>query len=137
MTLPDPTTDPAGFVLAVADQREQRARQVPGEVWTPYERKAYHAVWASSELGGPGYPVAKAHSGHRQAVIEHIAAEANPEHALKEVALWRGIVERHTAVPTQDSGDVCYSCALVTPWPCLDLLGVVAAAEAYATKELG
>lgn len=34
-----------------------------------------------------------------RADAEHIAAEANPAHALAEVALWRGVASRHVKVP--------------------------------------
>jgi hypothetical protein len=82
MTLPDPATDPAGYVLAVADLREQR---------------------------------------------------------LAEVALWRGIAERHVKTNlVYTNGALCDRCDGVVDFPCSDLLGAVAAAKAYdQTKELG
>jgi hypothetical protein len=98
--LPDPATDPAGFILAVADLRELTAG------------------------------------------AEH-TAEANPEHALAEVALWRLVAEEHHAKPTRVTDglpredpvyrvvDTC-SCGRGS-WPCYGPLlpACVAAARAY------
>ncbi len=135
--LPDPDTDPAGYVLAVADLREKRIDGLPHDPWTvcdanegsnPYgplwmvTNDAFHnppadddELWLAVEL----------HTGTKDYAV-HFAAEANPAHARAEVALWRGIAER--SWHDEESGE-CDRCRM--HWPCSDLLAVVAAARAY------
>ena len=65
----------------------------------------------------------------------HIAAEANPAHALAEVRLWRGIAERHS--PTPGLSNECRTCLgsyqdeTGGDWPCPDVLAAEEAARAY------
>ena len=135
MTAPDLAlagTDPAAFVLAVADLREQRARAATpgpyvarttddvGELAHQVHAGPHGAVWLY--LGSDAQELADA---------EHIAAEADPDHALAEVALWRGVVERHID-GVDHLGPFCVCCwSRSRSWPCPDLLAVVAAAKAY------
>jgi hypothetical protein len=133
--LPDPSTDPAGYVLAVAEERERRAKAAATE--SPSWRDVGVAIDAAS-----GVPfVAPADTA------EHIAAEANPGHTLEAVRHWRSIVERHSVghacVYGSQSGHwhdavsdtYAPNAPTVRVWisePCPDLLAVVAAARAYA-----
>lgn len=96
LVLPDAGTDPAGFVLAVADLREKRIKvATPG----PYEALSLHTIngvdWQIH--AGPAGAVWLYVGAEDQdrADAEHIAAEANPAHALAEVALWRAVVAEH------------------------------------------
>jgi hypothetical protein len=121
--VPDPQADPAGYVHAAADLREKRIAE-------------YGQIAPDCFVGQ-----------YRRHVREHIAAEASPAHALAEVALWRGIVKRHVAAdqvpgmsPSEPHCRQCWSGTdlvkfMYTPWPCPDLLAVVAAARAYLTGD--
>jgi hypothetical protein len=135
--VPDAEQDPAGYVLAVADLREKRAKAaIPG----PYEvyQLPERSIASAQERVGLG--VAGDEMGHLATFVGwgeetavHMAAEANPAHARDEVALWRGVAARHTS----RSGKWCDWCgskpAVHAVWPCPDLLAVVAAARAYLT----
>lgn len=151
MTAPDlalADTAPGSYVLVVALLREERARaatpgpwlQAPdthaGRVWI--QRTA--AKWHS--LGPPDMEPLFSLRGdesyaQREADAAFVVAEANSAHALAEVALWRGVVERHR--PYDDNiPALCYACheapeGCAGEWPCPDLLAVVAAAKAYLT----
>jgi len=92
--------DPAAGILAVADLREQRIGDaqvagyrgtlpwthtidaVPAEVWTVESDDG--EVVPSSRLLTMEWP-----DEAGQALAEHIAAEANPAHALAAVRTWR------------------------------------------------
>jgi hypothetical protein len=93
--LPDAATDPTAYVLAVADLREQRVGAVRPERWRAWPA-ALPGEWTVAGLTRDGpdpHPVATTHGLHSaEAEAEHIAAEANPAHALTEVALWRAVV---------------------------------------------
>lgn len=149
LVLPDAATDPAGFVLAVADLREKRANAVRPERWTAFQTPM-PGEWmvAGTRRDGTADPhrIATTHGlGSAQVEAEHIAAEANPAHALAEVALWRGLARRHEPLPPRGPDDdqpMCAGC--VDPgacgdgemaWPCPDLLAVVAAARAYLGEQ--
>lgn len=138
-TLPNPAVDPGGYVLAVADLRERRIAAVRPERWRAWPA-ALPGEWtiAGVTRGGNAdrHPIATTHGLHSAEVeAVHIAAEANPAHALAEVALWRGIVERHgdhggaSNYRGEPDPALCHGCA--ERWPCPDLLAVVAAAQAY------
>ena len=136
--LPDPQTDPAGFVLAVCDLREQRAKdQGEGRWW-------YLGPWVVVDVGsctcGVSGEIAGLYGHEPHCGTEpvtkagddtqgrHIAAEANPDAVLADVALWRGVVERHVlSVSLNPAG--CYVDG--EDWPCPDLAAVVTAAQAY------
>jgi hypothetical protein len=109
--LPDPVTDPGGYVLAVADLRLDIAMAADVKSMT----------------------VRAAMAGYRRALREFVAAEASEDLALAQVALWRGIVERHAPHPPRGPSDdqpECRTCE-GDDWPCPDLLAAVDAARAY------
>jgi hypothetical protein len=135
-TYPNPDTDPAGYVLAVADVRERRASAPDGKTY----RWAADSGWLVEQVDqhtcgtGPN-----GHYGHHEpgcgliplvelptALAECIASEHNG--ALAEVALWRQISRRHTA--RRGASVWCRHDGM--GWPCEDLLAVVAAVKAYA-----
>ncbi len=138
--LPDPQADQTAYVFATADLREGRIRAAESYFPGPWRR-------------GPGYfsgygVVADARGAEitkhfeRESPADHIAAEANPKHALAEVRLWRGIAGRHvqgwTDPKVQGNADslvvlqVPQCASRCGTWPCSDLLDVVAACQAYA-----
>lgn len=137
-SVPDREADPAGYLLAAADLREARARGIPEPRWVA--RGNWIASWtdrctcgSSGEIAalyghepGCGLEQVLQTSGPDEA--DHIAAEANPAHALAEVKLWRGIVERHGLGRTW-----CLWCGEgdSIEVPCPDLRAAVAAARAY------
>lgn len=137
--LPDDVADPAGFVLAACDLREKRIEAVRPERWLAWPA-ALPGEWIVAGLtrGGPDpHPIATTHGLH-SAELEavHVAAEANPAHALAEVALWRGVAKRHQRNILRGPESVlnpnrCQWCN--DNYPCPDLLAVVAAARAYLT----
>lgn len=127
MSRPDPQTDPTGYVLAVADQREQRSKAIGALGGLAAEVHPDGRAWVNAEHPDHWH-TASMHGYPRLA--EHIAAEANPGHALTEVALWRGIAERHI-VGVDHLGPFCV-CCWSRGFPCPDLLAVGAAAKAYA-----
>ena len=119
-------------ILAAADLRERRARSATAG---PYY------VVANDLIGG--YMVrnedAPPSSAYGRDVADfmteedchHIAAEANPAHALAAVHHWRGVVERHDAKATTPT--LCAWC--LGNWPCPDLQEVAAEARAYLGGE--
>ena len=133
-------TDPAAFVLAVTDLREQRAKAAITEGSAPPWRvtEAAGCGCCANIRGGGGTLLASADDRY----AEHIAAEASPAHALAEVALWRGVVGRHRLgwhdplvnltgpTVTLQQAKCVSRCG---DWPCMDLRAVVAAARAYLT----
>jgi hypothetical protein len=150
LVVPDAGQDPAGYVLAVADLREKRAKAetVPQGEWLVntqvYDRaEEEHIVFAANpDEPYSGDDVARAVETAEIAVL--IAAEGSPAHALAEVALWRLIATKHRA----EAGmfpPVCSACAPTIEYdedtggeteflplaPCELLLAVVAAARAY------
>lgn len=131
-------SDPAAGILAIADLREQRAKRVASGPWLarPAGSTGRPTVW---DINGylvsetPGSPYA-----------EHIAAEANPAHALAAVRRWRGVVERHYMEPGMFPPQ-CGACkpmstfdeldgaetVWVPIWPCDDLRETADEARAY------
>lgn len=147
VALPDPQADPDAYnayVLAVADLRQKRATEAATGQWCPtWTHQAIRHVQRNVDIDCPD------HDDDGGAVGEdcrrfgrydgkHIAAEANPAHALAEVALWRGVAERHVAQAGGLDRKICQSCrrtdtqSRFVTWPCADLLAVVAACRAYA-----
>jgi hypothetical protein len=140
--VPDAGQDPAGYVLAAADLREKRAKAVAPGPWLltdPNEGSGVGPLWTvvnDAFLNPPAdenapWLAVELHTGTKDEA-EYVAAEANPKHALAEVALWRGVVERHELAMDGQDIRCCRTC-LSTEWPCPDLLDVVAAARAYLT----
>jgi hypothetical protein len=133
--LPDPAADPAGYVLAVADLRERRAKVATESPYIVHSSLSGLAK-VYSATAEPGMQRVAITGTDEQASLdaEHIAAEANPAHALAEVALWRGVAQRHDPVPGLEPLEcgVCGERYTGQLWPCPDLLAVVAAAKAYA-----
>ncbi len=95
--------DPAAGILAVAILREQRASSMRGMRAEPF-------------LEGPKH------------TREHIAAEANPAHALAAVRRWRGVVKRHQRYISEPR-----LCANGCPgrYPCEDIAETADEARAY------
>lgn len=115
--LPDAGTDPARYVLAVADIAEQDAYD--GESHLRHMTDGHwhdRCYWCRIRrvVGGTGF-------GPGQ----------SPAHTRAEVALWRCIVSRHMLTVDPDKGQWCRMC-VVPEYPCADLLAVVAACQAYA-----
>jgi hypothetical protein len=129
--LPDPQADPGAYVTAVVNLRERRIKSgTPG----PYEALSLHTIngvdW-QIHAGPAGAVWLYVGNGKQdRADAEHIAAEANPAHALAEVALWRRVAERHGGVRIEGK-PYCGTCRSAVS-PCADLLAVVAACRAYA-----
>lgn len=147
VAVPDDVADPARFVLAACDLRTARINAAtPG----PYKALSLHTIdgvdW-HVHAGPSGAVWLYVGSGEQdRADAVHIAAEANPRHALAEVALWRLIATKHRA----EAGmfpPVCTACAPTVEYdedtdgeteflplaPCELLIAVVAAARAYLT----
>lgn len=122
-----PDTRPQG-ILAAADLREQRAKAASEGPWEAGER----CIWSL----GDGNPVVTDGPDGMGGVIlltdaEHIAAEANPAHALAAVRRWRGVVERHARIDDGLRG-YCRQCYHLYPaWPCPDLTETADEARAY------
>lgn len=131
-------SDPAAFILRAADLREQRAEAAHPGGWY-----AGTSNWIVAVVGDMAdeFDVAKTQGA---ADAEHIAAEANPAHALAAVRRWRGVVERHKSaeiphmVSTGGSGLrqdgvtlVCRVCCGFSEWPCPDLTETADEARAY------
>ncbi len=125
LVLPDAVADPAGYVLAVANLREKRIAAAESYFPRPWRLGAGFFPGYGVVVDARGKQITK--HFERESPAEHIAAEASPAHALAEVALWRGIAERHAA--EFDDGGPCRQCEHV--WPCADLLAVVTACQAY------
>ena len=127
-------SDQAAFVLAVAALREARAKAATSG---PYvARTVDEKIQLAHQIhAGPAGYVWLYIGDDAEALddTEHIAAEANPAHALAEVALWRVVAEWHGR--GLGEFDWCTTCGRVNgsvKFPCPNLLAVVAAAEAYA-----
>lgn len=145
LVVPDAGTDPGGYLLAAADLREKRIAAATQGTWAVHDGDI--VSWVVGEhgfdddldrvIGDPaGWP----------ADHEHIAAEANPYHALAEVALWRAVAAEHapkfgrftTGLPVGDpewrEGYTC-SCSGVPPAECSNKVfrAAVGAAQAYLT----
>lgn len=106
----DPTTDPAaGFVLEVCDERERLAKRVTDSPWRG------------------GLALSGGHGFLQPADAEHIAAEANPDAVLADVALWREAAKWWMSIDLPEphglEDTLCRDCALFA--------AVVAAARAY------
>jgi len=119
--------DPAAGILAVADLREQRAKAkaIPdGEYFIASEDdfEAYHVL-------SRAFPAPRdvARDLPSLDLAEHIAAEANPAHALAAVRRWRGVVERHR--PWHNARNLCQRDS--DPYPCPDLTETLDEARAY------
>jgi hypothetical protein len=125
-------SDPAAGILAAADLREQRAKYVAENCAPPWTEGAGY-VW-----DGQHEPVCEPY----YETAEHIAAEANPAHALAAVRRWRGVVERHhlahyypqvtgsAASPMPRAVRVCGLC-VNAGFPCPDLTETADEARAY------
>jgi hypothetical protein len=136
IALLDADTSPAAGILAVADLREQRAKAATAGLWHP--RKEYpQTVWQ-----GEGDPTDDASSDdfgivsttlamNPAADAEHIAAEANPAHALAAVRRWRGVVERHTLMQPAQTPWCRWCDGDEARWPCPDLVETADEARAY------
>jgi hypothetical protein len=121
--LPDPATDPTGYVLAVADLREARIEEV---MVGPYQVQTIdggHQIHAGPD-GAVWLYIGDADADWIDA--EHISAEANPAHARAEVALWRAVANLPHAWQCYSTGQIVCDCPTR---PTLD--HAVAAARAY------
>lgn len=143
-------TDPAAFVLAVADLREARANAATPGPWVPYYCGIERGPGPDGVL--PAISICDTGSGDADQTwpdAEHIAAEADPAHVLAAIRHWRGTVERHRSMTAANVYQVpagmgvsdvapypvliCRACRVDPNYPCPDLLAVVAAAKAYLT----
>jgi hypothetical protein len=137
-------SDPAAGILAVADLREQRAKAATPQRWEVEDWPLKPDRW---QVFARMDTVA---TDATQSDAEHIAAEANPAHALAAVRRWRGVVERHKPMETQlweraglggirgaGLARVCAWCPAprtsYTPWPCPDLTETADEARAYVS----
>jgi hypothetical protein len=136
-------TDKPAFILRVADLREERANAalVGGSHWTTFDGHDGPALWLSEDPDGDslnGLLMPESLSAHlgddgRVAVFRHIAAEANPAHALAAVRRWRGVVERHGSWK-HGSNPVRFPCRRCgTAGFCIDLRDTADEAYAYLT----
>lgn len=116
-----PDTWPAG-ILAAADLRQARAEAAQDRRPGPYVVGAAGSVVAYGGQYVTGYTTPEGAE-----VAEHIAAEANPAHALAAVRHWRSVAERHVCDPIWSRG--CQDCRNV--WPCEDVTEVADEARAY------
>ena len=147
-------SDPAAGILAAADLREQRATCASSGPYTVVEaiakpRGLYELrigpTWRDPETGDEGQSVVAQVSGDGGGFLwllpqarrdaEHIAAEANPAHALAAVRRWRGVVGRHQPFEfrTSGGGQNCECCrpGAWPNWPCPDLTETADEARAY------
>ena len=136
LTLLDPATQdtwPQG-ILATGDLRVLRANLIneggPG-IWY---------VGPDHTINGPDYLIATVEDIYGGRLTEHIAAEANPAHALAAVRRWRGVVKRHVRESAEIEVSVCAHCVMSGPdgyvwgvesWPCPDLTETADEARAY------
>lgn len=95
-------SDPATFILRAADLREQRAKAATQGRWRWRDvggRSGKMSLIAEVRDAQVGYltivPSGSPDVYPSKYDAEHIAAEANPAHALAAVRRWRGVVERH------------------------------------------
>lgn len=136
---------PAG-ILAGAALRENRTLAATAGRWRYDPKKAWREPGTSryeeGVFAGPSGPdaITVAIAGpmddpQSMADAGHIAAEANPPHALAAVARWRGVVERHKRRALPDPIDVCVWCpdgsTRYTAWPCPDLTETADEIRAY------
>ena len=124
--------DPAAGILAAADLRKQRAKAMGGP-WRAYGRHIVEETTACTCAGGPPYGH-EPHCGQElvaefnEDAAEHIAAEANPAHALAAVRRWVKAAERHHVEPF---GGVPLCVYDSRNWPCPDLTETADEARAY------
>jgi hypothetical protein len=95
--LPDPETDRAGFLLAVADLREGWATKADAGPWCPaYIYQAVRHVERNCDMECPEHAWGTEAENNCKTWGRfdgrYVAAEANPVHALAEVKLWRDVV---------------------------------------------
>jgi hypothetical protein len=133
-------TDPAGGVLAAAELRETRAKTLPAWDMGPTDEGhefrllpeghhgSYESQYCEIQYHHSIDPQNGAQYAHAETIAEHVAAEADPAHALAEAALWRVIVK--SCGPYSDNG-MEVLCGRGDPWPCPDLSAAVDAARAY------
>lgn len=102
-------SDPGAGILAVADLREQRTKAaLPGELRPskPFSIGS-GTTWYVDRGDDPKAVPAAACQRPEDAV--HIAAEANPEHVLAAVRLWRMVAHEMEIQPERfESGDIPY-----------------------------
>lgn len=128
--------DPAAGILAAADLREQRAKAATaGATLLRYE----HGGGRLANFGFTSQERFLVADLYNEADREHIAAEANPAHALAAVRRWRGVVERHRGyTPQWDRVEPSPRCTWCRTdprerigWPCPDVVETAAEARAY------
>lgn len=123
----------------IADWVDRGGRASPGDsVWLIAEvrklRDALETETYRADTAAANNIALRAERDRLDVRVQFVAFET-PAHALAEVALWRGIVERHgdhggaSNYRGEPDPALCHGCA--ERWPCPDLLAVVAAARAY------
>lgn len=144
--------DLAAGIRAGADLREQRAGIIPrgaltlyrGDVWLGDVAEQLRMFdmfgddhWWPYKAGEPSHPFGG--DPVSPEVAEHIAAEANPTHALAAVHRWRGVVKRHGGQERfgprseRECGTCIGSFAYEegADWPCPDLTDTADEVRAY------
>jgi hypothetical protein len=150
-------SDPAAGILAAADLREKLAKAMGATAGAEWRAFGEWVTAGTCECTCDADPI----YGHRvgcgfeplfrlsdEAAAEHIAAEANPAHALAAVRRWKKVVDRHRPYPDPNAGTepdewtVCNWCgasdtadaedaATKGRWPCPDLRETADEARAY------
>ena len=152
-------SDPAAGILAVSDLRQRRVNAATQGTWEtfrmpPSDDGIVPEVVMVRVMRGPRSwdrvasgacdPAADTYYGAEHYLMvddaEHIAAEANPAHALAAVRRWRGVVERHVRSIAQldPPYGFCRECqarwappGATTAWPCPEIRETADEARAY------
>ena len=135
-----PDTWPQG-ILAAADLREWRCDSVTRGDWYADGQAVRVQVLGLDETPAVAVPPARTQLTLKACEInaEHIAAEANPAHALAAVRHWRGVVERHCLVDNGPKQHECCRCVGSwayeegLPWPCDDIRETADEARDYVS----
>jgi hypothetical protein len=116
--LPDPQTNPGEYIDAIC-----------GQVLALADRSEKLRLNLGLALPGAVHDAVNA-----------VLGRCSPAMLWAQVALWRGVAERHRSlgpIPTGEPDEYwwqdCEQCGM--PWICPDLLAVVAACRAYAGGE--
>lgn len=134
--------DLAAGILAVANLREQRVNAAKNVAPAPWRWQHHPSASLDSVISAGDNQIVYAHYDSDNGIGltpeegEHIAAEADPAHALAAVRRWRGVVERHKAQTLSDGSVICRRCVGAhidtgIAYPCSDLAETADEARAY------
>jgi hypothetical protein len=89
-------SDPVAGILDAADLRERRCDAVTRGEWFAESQNVRVRILGMDETPTVAMPPGRTPMSFKDtwANAEHIAAEANPAHALAAVRRWRGVAER-------------------------------------------